>query len=94
MLDLVFKESVSESIRTWPPLVWSRKNPRKAVLIGAVLALVLIEASPSYKLIFPGRYHVESPRGSLLIKVDRWTGQTWIYQGGAWRLIKHTSQPH
>ena len=82
---------VKESLKTWPPLAWIRANPGKTLLAAIVLTAVLIELAPGSKLVFPGRYSIESSSRLTTLKIDRWTGETWHFdlREQVWRPVKH-----
>ena len=54
------------------------KNHMRFILIIVIIAMILV--------LTRYRITVNSP---IVVKVDRWTGETWVANSGVWMNIEH-----
>jgi hypothetical protein len=59
---------------------------RKRFLIPAIIAAVMLGAAITWA--FTSRYYVFPAGGGVVMKVDRWTGETWQKSGRYWETVR------
>jgi len=59
------------------------KRDKKSLIIGLIIGLIV---SFFYCYFFAPRYEVKKD-GLSMIKIDRWTGQSWVFMDNNWKKM-------